>query len=100
MADERRTFDPKTPSNAQMNREREQGPGERQRDLEVLVDTAGLPSAGATTSENPQEDWGEPADEGAAYSANHATRGEKTDAIRGPGPKTRKATKDTISRRL
>ena len=44
------------------------------------------------------EDWGEPV-EGAAYSANHATRGEKTDAERGPGPKTRKATKDTISRR-
>ena len=50
-------------------------------------------------TDNPQEDWGEPADEGAAYSANHATRGAKTDAIRGPGPKTRKAAKDTISRR-
>jgi hypothetical protein len=49
-------------------------------------------------TDNPEEDWGEPV-EGAAYSANHATRGEKTDAERGPGPKTRKATKDTISRR-
>ena len=48
---------------------------------------------------NPQEDWGEPADEGAAYSTNHATRGEKTDAERGQGAKTRKATKDAISRR-
>jgi hypothetical protein len=50
-------------------------------------------------SENPEEDWGEPADEGAAYSANHATRGEKTDAERSQGAKTRKAAKDTISRR-
>lgn len=50
-------------------------------------------------SDNPQEDWGDPADEGTAYSANHATRGEKTDAERGPGRKTRAATKDQISRR-
>jgi hypothetical protein len=51
-------------------------------------------------SENPQEDWGEPADEGAAYSANHARRGAKTDAERSQGAKTRKATKDAISRRV
>jgi hypothetical protein len=50
--------------------------------------------------DRPEQDWGEAAGEGAAYSANHATRGEKTDAIRGPGPKTRKATKDQISRRV
>ena len=49
-------------------------------------------------SDNPQEDWGEPADEGAVYSANHATRGGKPD--RSSGPKTRQATKDMISRRL
>ena len=49
-------------------------------------------------SGNPEEDWGEPA-EGASYSANHATRGEKTDAERSQGAKTRKAAKDTISRR-
>ena len=48
-------------------------------------------------SDNPQEDWGEPADEGAAYSANHALRG--ADAKISQGSKTRKATKDTISRR-
>jgi hypothetical protein len=48
---------------------------------------------------NPQEDWGQPADEGAAYSANHATRGRKADELRGPGRKTRAATKDQISRR-
>ena len=48
-------------------------------------------------SVNPQEDWGEPADEGATYSANHATRGQKPD--RSSGPKTRAANKDQISRR-
>jgi len=51
-------------------------------------------------SANPQEDWGEPGDEGAVHSANHALRGEKTAADRGQGAKTRKATKDAISRRL
>jgi len=51
-------------------------------------------------SDNPEEDWGEPADEGAAYSANHALRGAKSDAERSQGAKTRKATKDAISRRL
>ncbi|MDB5425273.1 MAG: hypothetical protein JWQ29_2689 [Phenylobacterium sp.] len=60
-------------------------------------DPAPMPPTAIT--DNPEEDWGEPADPGAAYSANHATRGEKTDAERGPGPKTRKATKDAISRR-
>jgi hypothetical protein len=50
-------------------------------------------------SDNPEEDWGEPADEGAAYSANHVLRGAKTDAERSQGAKTRKATKDAISRR-
>jgi hypothetical protein len=50
-------------------------------------------------SDNPQEDWGESADEGATYSANHALRGAKSDAERSQGAKTRKATKDAISRR-
>jgi hypothetical protein len=54
----------------------------------------------AALSDNPQEDWGEPADEGAAYSANHALRGAKSDAERSQGAKTRKATKDAISRRV
>jgi hypothetical protein len=56
-------------------------------------------SSQTALSDNPQEDWGEPADEGAAYSANHATRGAKSDAERSQGAKTRKATKDAISRR-
>jgi len=56
-------------------------------------------ATGRTIGANPQEDWGEPADEGAAYSANHARRGVKSSALRGPGKKTRAATKDQISRR-
>jgi hypothetical protein len=78
MANNDRTFDPPT---AQVARDRT------------------LESARGQSNGNPEEDWGEPADEGAAYSANHAMRGRKTDAQRGPGRKTRQATKDTISRR-
>lgn len=62
-------------------------------------DAPANPAAGGVLADNPQEDWGEPADEGAAYSANHARRGVKAEALRGPGKKTRAATKDTISRR-
>jgi len=57
------------------------------------------PTAVGVMADNPQEDWGEPADEGAAYSANHTRRGEKAAALRSQGRKTRAATKDTISRR-
>jgi hypothetical protein len=56
-------------------------------------------AAGRAMGENPQEDWGEPADEGAAYSANHTRRGVKSAALSGQGKKTRAATKDQISRR-
>ena len=49
--------------------------------------------------DNPQEDWGEPADEGATFSSNHTRRGEKTEAERGQGNKTRAANKDQVSRR-
>jgi hypothetical protein len=57
------------------------------------------PPAIGAMSDNPQEDWGEPADEGAAYSANRTRRGEKAAALRGQGKLTRQATKDAISRR-
>ena len=96
MADEDRTFDPTA---AQVNRGREQGLGMGQRELDAQSDPAGNAPATDGVSVNPEEDWGEPAGEGAAYSANHARRGVKTDDLRGPGPKTRKATKDQISRR-
>ena len=94
MADQDRTF---APSQAKANRGREQrqGQGERQAQGAPVGNAPALEGV----SDNPEEDWGDPI-EGAAYSANHATRGVKTDAERGPGPKTRKATKDAISRRL
>ncbi|HLZ74593.1 hypothetical protein [Phenylobacterium sp.] len=92
--DETRSFDP-TP--AEVTRELEQGLGVGQRELdaqrEPKVDPALIEQA------DPREEWGQPADEGAAYSANHATRGRKTDELSGPGRKTRAATKDQISRR-
>ena len=47
----------------------------------------------------PQEDWGEPAGEGAMHSANHTRRPIKTEAERGQGKLTRARTKDIISRR-
>jgi len=95
MADQDRTFDP---SPAQANRGRE--PGARQRERKTRVaELAGSAPALEGVSDNPEEDWGEPI-EGAAYSANHAMRGQKSDAERGPGPKTRAATKAQISRRL
>jgi hypothetical protein len=50
--------------------------------------------------DNPEEDWGEPADEGATYSANHTRRPAKTEADRGQGKKTRAARKDQFSRRV
>ncbi len=48
----------------------------------------------------PEDDWGDPAGEGATYSANHTRRPVKTEAERGQGRKTRRARKDQISRRV
>jgi len=90
MADQDRTFDP-----PKVRRGRGKRLSMAQREL--AAPAAGAPALEGV-SDNPEEDWGEPV-EGAAYSANHATRGAKTDAERGPGPKTRRAAKDQISRR-
>ncbi|WP_296600566.1 hypothetical protein [Phenylobacterium sp.] len=49
--------------------------------------------------DKPEQEWGEPAGEGAVYSTSHAMRPERTEALRGQGAKTRRATKDQISRR-
>ena len=49
--------------------------------------------------DRPQEDWGEPADEGAVFSSNHTRRPERSEAERGQGRKTRRANKDIVSRR-
>lgn len=48
--------------------------------------------------DNPQEDWGKPAD-GATFSSNHSRRAVRVEAERAQGSKTRQATKDIISRR-
>ncbi|MDB5496534.1 MAG: hypothetical protein JWP28_565 [Phenylobacterium sp.] len=96
MADEDRTFDPAKP---QAGRGRQQRLEKGQSEPDVQVEAVGNAPALEGISDNPEEDWGEPADPGTAYSANHTRRGQKTDAERGPGPKTRAATKDAISRR-
>jgi hypothetical protein len=49
--------------------------------------------------DTPEDDWGEPAGEGALHGANHTRRPTKTEAERGQGAKTRQHTKDIISRR-
>ena len=49
-------------------------------------------------TDRPEQDWGEAA-EGAVFSSNHSRRPDRTEAERGQGAKTRKATKDQISRR-
>ena len=49
--------------------------------------------------DNPQEEWGEAAEEGMAHSANHSRRGVKTEAERGQGRLTRQLNKDIVSRR-
>ena len=97
MADEDPIFDDIAASNsAQVTRGLEQGLGVGQRELNAQREPAIDPPL---LEDNPENDWGEPADEGAAYSANHANRGAKTDADRAQGSKTRTATKDAISRR-
>ena len=141
MADEDRTFDP---SQAQVNRGREQGLGVGQKELDLQRDPDGemlaidpertepfnpegstpgprlddrnsagyegeTPLGEGTPSnvdihklgqdDNPEADWGEPANPEAAYSANHTRRPGKTEGERGQGPRTRQANKDIISRR-
>ena len=49
--------------------------------------------------DNPEQDWGEPAGEGAMHSQTNTRRGEKTEAERGQGAKTRAFNKDQVSRR-
>ena len=50
-------------------------------------------------SDNPQEDWGEAADEGTVHGANHTNRPVRTAGERGQGAKTRQMNKDIFSRR-
>jgi hypothetical protein len=50
-------------------------------------------------TDNPEEDWGDPADEGATFSSTNTNRGGRTELERGQGAKTRAHNKDTVSRR-
>lgn len=50
--------------------------------------------------DNPQADFGDDLDGEAEFSSTNTRRGEKTEAERGQGAKTRQATKDQISRRV
>jgi hypothetical protein len=95
MADEDRSFDP-TP--VEVNRGREQGLGMGERELSRQRDPDQMPQ---TPLELDADDdlRSEPGDEAAVLHANHALRGEKTDADRNQGAKTRQASKDAISRR-
>ncbi|WP_309090941.1 hypothetical protein [Phenylobacterium sp.] len=50
-------------------------------------------------TDNPEQDWGEPAAEGAMFSSNKTNRGGRTELERGQGAKTRAANKNIVSRR-
>ena len=47
--------------------------------------TVATPKTSLAGKDRPEEDWGDPAGEGAAYSANHTRRPLKTEAERGQG---------------
>jgi len=105
---ENRSFNSTTP---QANRAAEQGLGVGRREMDAQRDPGGDATLGegvpagvdihdAGQADNPEQDWGAPADEGATYSANHTNRPVKTEADRGQGRKTRQAQKDQINRRV
>jgi len=96
MADDDRSFDP---SQTEVNRGRGQGLGVGQRELSRQRDPDQIPQTPLEVDPDDESLRSEPGDETAVLHANHATRGEKTGAQRGPGAKTRQATKDAISRR-
>ena len=96
MADETPTFDPAT---IEANRGREQGLGMGQRDLEAQRDPDQLPQTPLELDNDDEDLRSEPGDEAAVLRANHANRGEKTEADRAQGAKTRAAAKDQLSRR-
>jgi hypothetical protein len=83
------------------------GVGQRQpnaaRDEEIgdlgLGTPAGVDVHDLGQEDNPQQAWGEPADEEALFSSNHTRRPYRTEVERGQGAKTRQRTKDIISRR-
>lgn len=106
MADEKRSFDP-APSNRADNPSEPPGSRLNDRNAAGMGDAGDL---GASTPANvdihnlgqrdsPQEEWGEPAGEGATFSSNHSRKGVRAEAESSQGVKTRKRSKDIISRR-
>ena len=96
MADHDNTFDP---SQTEVNRGREQGLGMGQRELDRQRDPDQLPQTPLDLDAADDDLVSEPGDQDAVLHADHATRGEKTDAGRGPVPKPGNANRDQISRR-
>jgi hypothetical protein len=94
MGDEDRSFDP-----SKTDRSRAQSPGVGPREISRKRDPDQIPQTPLELDAADDDLRSQPGDEGAVLHANHGTRGEKSDAERGPGPKTRQATKDAISRR-
>lgn len=107
MADEDRTFETKTA--AARDQAREPGAGLDDRNAAGLGEAgdlgAGTPAGvdihDLGQKDRPEEEWGEEdvTDEGIMHSSNHTRRPIKTEAERGQGAKTRRMTKDIISRR-
>ena len=94
---EDRTFNPDT---VDANRTRMQGGGMSQSELDAQRD----PSRPRTADQydfdgedNPQEDGGDPS-MGAQTGRDHTRRPDRTEAMRGQGPKTRAAQKAEINR--
>jgi hypothetical protein len=99
MADEDRTF---SPSDEQATRTRMQGNGVGQTELNAQRDPS-RPEDGDggldQYSNNPQEDGGDPSME-AQTGSNHTRRPDRTEALRGQGPKTRAHNKAEINRQV
>ena len=97
MADEDRTF---SPSQTGASRTREQGNGVGQREMDLQRDPnrpQGADQYDFDGADNPQEDGGDPSME-AQTGGNHTRRPDRTEAMRGQGPKTREAQKAEINR--
>jgi hypothetical protein len=98
MADEDRTFDPPpVPPPATTKRQ----PARRRKGAPpgTQPPATGFDPHAVGEDDRPEGDWGEAADPEATFSANHSRRPVRTEAERGQGAKTRRKTKDIISRR-
>ena len=99
MADEDRSFS----RNAVGRREPDQPPAPREAyapagDLGEGT-PAGVDIHNLGQEDHPEQDWGAESEEGATFSSNNTRKGIRTEAERGQGAKTRRMTKDIISRR-